>query len=62
MNIIEMRITVIVLGNEVFVIEVFGLFFVGFLLVVGSFGLVCAHYIRLLIMFGFCLINDSGIN
>jgi hypothetical protein len=62
MDVVEMGIAVVVLGDEVFVVEVFGLFFVGFLMVVGSFGLVCAHYIRLLIMFGFCLINDSDLN
>jgi hypothetical protein len=52
-NVVEMGISVVVLSDEIFVVEVFGLFIIGFLLIVGSPGLVCAHYIRLLIMFRF---------
>lgn len=45
MNVGEMGISVVVLGDEVFVVEVFGLFVVGFLWVLEAFGWVCAHYI-----------------
>ena len=45
MNVIKLGISIVVLGDEVFVVEVFGFLVVGFLLGVGSFGRVCAHYI-----------------
>lgn len=45
MNIIELRISVVILGDEIFVVEVFVLFLTRFFLVLRSFLCVCAHYI-----------------